>query len=206
MTLEATFSLKEERAIKRAYVCDQLARLSYQRREEHEEPFRLASGATSFEYLDCRQALSHGHVLSNVCELLADRMLPGMMGVGGLTMGADALAVGTALAMKHEDFIWFSVRKEAKDHGKGRRIEGAAHRMMPVCIVDDVCTTGGSTIKAIEACREAGMNIKQVIILVDREVGGLENIKAALADYRNPWVSALFTKTEIADAYTRTRR
>ncbi len=204
MTLDATFNLLEERRIKRAYLCEQLARLAYQQRREDEEPFTLASGGTSREYLDCRQALSHGHVLANVCNEIAVRLLPSISAVGGLTMGADSLAVGTALAMRHDNCIWFSVRKEAKNHGKGRRVEGAAHRYMATCIVDDVCTTGGSTIQALEACREAGMNIKQVIVLVDREAGGLDNIKAAAGE--NVYVQAIFTKSEIANAYARTRR
>jgi orotate phosphoribosyltransferase len=76
----------------------------------------------------------------------------------------------------------FLVRKAEKAHGTGRRIEGFLHPGAPVVIVDDVCTTGGSTITAIEATRDAGMHVAGVLCLVDREQGGRLNIERALAE------------------------
>lgn len=180
-----------------------LTKYAYQRRREDEEPFKLASGGTSFEYLDCRAALSLPHVLQSVCAEMSERMAPSITAVGGLTMGADPLAVGLSLVHFFPSTRWFSVRKQAKAHGQGRLIEGAVEPGMKVCVVDDVATTGGSTIQAIEACHNFGLTVAQVIVVVDREAGGLDNIRQHVAP--TAWVSALYTKTEIADAYARTR-
>jgi orotate phosphoribosyltransferase len=181
-------------------VIDYLVQYAYQRRREDEEPFKLASGGTSFEYLDCRAALSHPRVLSVVCSQMNARLVGDIEAIGGLTMGADPLAVGMSIGAF--DARWFSVRKQAKAHGKGKLIEGAVTPGMRVCVVDDVATTGGSTIQAIQACHEFSLDVRQVIVLVDREAGGLDNIRQHVP--ATTWVSALVTKSEIADAYTRT--
>jgi orotate phosphoribosyltransferase len=143
-------------------------------------------------------------------DLIRDHF-PHALAVGGLTMGADPLVSNTAsasawaladhteiaeLSAQFEDpdlrdqdpgpaptlIHGFLVRKAEKTHGTGRRIEGFLHPGAPVVIVDDVCTTGGSTITAIEATREAGMTIAGVLCLVDRLQGGRENIERALAE------------------------
>jgi orotate phosphoribosyltransferase len=92
----------------------------------------------------------------------------------------------------------FLVRKAEKTHGTGRRIEGFLSPGAQVVIVDDVCTTGGSTITAIEATREAGMEVAGVFCLVDREQGGRANIEAAIPGV--PFLS-LFTATEVRAAH-----
>jgi orotate phosphoribosyltransferase len=94
----------------------------------------------------------------------------------------------------------FLVRKVEKTHGTGRRIEGFVRRGARVVIVDDVCTTGGSTITAIEATREAGMRIAAVLCLVDREQGGRAKIEAALNDSSIPFLS-VFTAEDVRAAH-----
>jgi orotate phosphoribosyltransferase len=137
--------------------------------------------------------------------------IPHAVAVGGLTMGADPLVSATSIAsasalaeyveiqvlakeLNDPSFAdpdpgpaptlihGFLVRKAEKTHGTGRRIEGFLHPGAPVVIVDDVCTTGGSTITAIEATREAGMVVAGVLCLVDREQGGRLAIERALAE------------------------
>lgn len=181
-----------------------LTKYAYQRRREDEEPFKLASGRTSLEYLDCRAALSHPEGLHAVCVEMSQRMHESVEAVGGLTMGADPIAVGMSLMHLFPTTRWFSVRKQAKAHGQGKLIEGAVTPGMRVCVVDDVATTGGSTIQAIQACHEFGLDVRQVVVVVDREAGGLDNIRQHVSP--TTWVSALYTKTEIADAYARTRQ
>ena len=92
----------------------------------------------------------------------------------------------------------FLVRKAEKTHGTGRRIEGFLRKGASVVIVDDVCTTGGSTITAIEAAREAGMTVAGVLCLVDREQGGRANIEAAIPGV--PFLS-VFTATDVRAAH-----
>jgi orotate phosphoribosyltransferase len=94
----------------------------------------------------------------------------------------------------------FLVRKAEKTHGTGRRIEGYLRPGARVVIVDDVCTTGGSTITAIEAAREAGMTVAAVLCLVDREQGGRAKIEAALNDRSVPFLSA-FTAEDVRAAH-----
>ena len=149
--------------------------------------------------------------------------------VGGLTMGADPLVSNTASAsawavhdhaelagmIPDEDLDQdlgedaavaptlihgFLVRKAEKTHGTGRKIEGFLRPGARVVIVDDVCTTGGSTITAIEAAREAGMTVAAVLCMVDREQGGRAKIEAALGDPAVPFLSA-FTANDVRAAH-----
>jgi orotate phosphoribosyltransferase len=106
--------------------------------------------------------------------------------VGGLTLGADpisyAIAHASALAAEQSDEKMvraFTVRKEAKIHGTGRLIEGPFHAGDNVVVVEDVITTGGSALKAVEAVRAAGSTVVGVLALVDREEGGREALEAA---------------------------
>jgi|SRR5271170_6163917 len=153
--------------------------------------------------------------------------VPQAEAVGGLTMGADPLVsnVASASAWALADYNeiarlsdelelgedersdegpaptlihGFLVRKAEKTHGTGRRIEGFLQPGAHVVIVDDVCTTGGSTITAIEATREAGMNVAGVFCLVDREQGGRANIEATIPGV--PFIS-VFTATEVRAAH-----
>jgi orotate phosphoribosyltransferase len=142
--------------------------------------FKLSSGGTSDYYIDCRTTTLNaeggrltGHA---ILELLEQHRIDAGA-VGGLTMGADPIVsnVATASAWRAQSnpsaplLHGFLVRKAEKNHGTGRRIEGFCREGARVVIVDDVCTTGASTINAIEAAREAGMTIAAVVCIVERE-------------------------------------
>jgi orotate phosphoribosyltransferase len=127
---------------------------------------------------------------------------PQAVAVGGLTMGADPLVSNTASATAWyalanaaaKPVHGFLVRKALKAHGTGRQIEGYVHQGAEVVVVDDVCTTGGSTITAIGAVQAAGMKVAAVLCLVDREQGGRANIEAVIGSA--PFVS-VFTATDV---------
>jgi orotate phosphoribosyltransferase len=132
--------------------------------------FKLASGRTSDYYIDCRTTTldARGSQLTGQAlldEIQARGWKPDA--IGGLTMGADPLAV--AVAVTSGSINAFLVRKAEKQHGTGQRIEGFREKGAKVVIVDDVCTTGSSTIQAIEAAREFGFEIVGVMCLVERE-------------------------------------
>jgi orotate phosphoribosyltransferase len=146
-----------------------------------EQKFRLASGEVSSEYIDCKSALSLPAALSAASTLLLAKLRPEVEAVGGLTMGADPLAIGVSLASASSarPRRWFSVRKESKDHGRKRLIEGVpADSRLRIAVFDDVVTTGGSTLDAIAKCQDAGHTVVQVLAIVDRESGGLDAIRA----------------------------
>ncbi len=167
--------------------------------------FTLASGAKSSYYIDCRTTTldAEGGRLSGLifAELIRQHA-PQAVAVGGLTMGADPLVSNTASAsawwrLEHpesQSVHGFLVRKAMKAHGTGRQIEGYVREGAEVVVVDDVCTTGGSTITAIEAVRAAGMKVAAVLCLVDREQGGKENIEGAADDA--PFIS-VFTASDV---------
>jgi len=117
--------------------------------------------------------------------------------VGGLTMGADPIAISTIIAALNENYPLkgFSVRKEAKKHGKRKLIEGNLDVEDKVVILDDVITTGNSTVKAIEAVREFGCDIIMVVALVDRLEGGTEKIREMGYEVR-----AIFTIDDLLDS------
>lgn len=132
--------------------------------------FKLSSGRTSDYYIDCRTSTldARGAKLTGEVfleEIRAQGWNPAA--IGGLTMGADPLAV--AVALVSGNIHAFLVRKAEKQHGTGHRIEGFREKGARVVIVDDVCTTGSSTIQAIEAAREFGFEIVGVMCLVERE-------------------------------------
>jgi len=115
-------------------------------------------------------------------------------GIGGLTFGADPVAVATAFVseLKGKPINAFSIRKAKKDHGIVKWIEGDMNPGQRVVIIDDVVTTGGSTIKAIERGRSEGLNVVKAVILVDRQEGGLENIRQHVKD-----VIAIITRDDL---------
>jgi orotate phosphoribosyltransferase len=153
-----------------------LKQLSYEERE-----VTLASGLKSNFYIDCKQTVlgAEGHFLVGtlINVLLAEKM-PDVEAIGGLTMGADpiASAVSTMSYIMGKPLRGFYVRKEAKGHGTGQWIEGTKGLRpgMKVAIVEDVVTTGGSALKAVERARAFGLDVKGIIGLVDREEGGRE--------------------------------
>src|ERR687890_1095990 len=139
----------------------------------------LTSGLTAQYYVDAKRAILRPAGFRALAELVAERARAwGATAVGGLTMGADAPACA-ALA-GGADVKAFFVRKDVKQHGLQRRIEGPPLEPGERClIVEDVVTTGGSTVQAIEAVREAGHEIVGVTAILDRLAGGAEAISAA---------------------------
>lgn len=158
--------------------------------------FKLSSGASSDYYIDCRTTTldARGAQLTGQVfleEINAQGWKP--RAIGGLTMGADPIVV--AVAVTSGTVNGFLVRKAEKAHGTGRRIEGFQEKGAPVVIVDDVCTTGASTVQAIEAAREFGFEIVGVTCLVEREEAkGRASVEKAA--YPAPFVS-LFSATDV---------
>ncbi len=182
-----------------------LARLSFKL-----GTFKLSSGTTSDYYIDCRVTTLHAEGGRLAGLALLDLMHASGLkprAVGGLTMGADPVVSGIAIASAqraHEDAAQalvhgFLVRKADKAHGMRRRIEGFFEQGAPVVIVDDVCTTGASTIEAIHAAREAGLSIMGAVCLVERtEAAGRAAVETALQGA--PFLK-LFTAEEIRKAH-----
>jgi orotate phosphoribosyltransferase len=181
----------------RELLLNMLARKSFRLGE-----FKLSSGGTSDYYIDCRATTLDaegmrlsGRVFYDVIQ--SKKWKP--RAVGGLTMGADPIVAGVALLTAQavqtraparpkpvdtSEFLihGFLVRKQEKTHGTGQRIEGFREKGARVVIVDDVCTTGSSTIQAIEAAREFGFEVTGVACLVEREeAGGRPTVEKAAA-------------------------
>jgi orotate phosphoribosyltransferase len=156
----------------------------------------LSSGRESDFYIDCKKTVltAEGHVLvgRELFALIRERT-PDAVGVGGLTMGADPLASAVALTsfLEGHPLHAFYVRKEPKGHGTGQWIEGltAFASGAKVAIVEDVVTTGASTLKAIERARAEGLVPVGAFALVDRDEGGREAVEASGVK-----VHALFTR------------
>jgi orotate phosphoribosyltransferase len=146
--------------------------------------FVLASGARSSFYVDCRTTTTHAEgqaLVGQLCwELIRDSGLK-PDAVGGLTMGADPIAYAVAYTswLAGEPVHAFSVRKQPKDHGTGKRIEGCFQAGDAVMVVEDVITSGGSALQACEAVRTEGGEVLGVVALLDREGGGREAIEEA---------------------------
>ncbi len=151
--------------------------------------FTLASGKTSDLYIDCRVTAMHSQGAALVGSVgwkaVRERIQAeglDIQCIGGMTMGADpiSLSVGMASAQETPDEMIqpFTVRKEPKGHGRGKRIEGNFKSGDNVVVVDDVITTGGSTIQAIDAIEAEGGTVKFALVLVDREEGGRQAIEA----------------------------
>jgi orotate phosphoribosyltransferase len=160
--------------------------------------FRLASGNLSHFYVDCKATTMRGEAMDLVGGLVAAALPPDVHAVGGMTMGADPIAQATAhySSVRGRPLNAFSVRKEPKGHGLRKWIEGCADPGTAVAVVDDVVTTGGSTVDAIERCRADGLRVGAVVVLVDRqEGGGLDRVRQAAGP--GVQVTAIFTLDEI---------
>lgn len=163
-----------------------------------EPVFKLASGKMSTYYIDCRtttHSCAGKRIIGNlILELIEGQ---GVQAVGGLTMGADpiACAVSYAAGERGLDIASFSIRKEPKGHGMQQQVEGDVQAGDRVYILEDVVTTGGSTIKAIEAARREGLEVLGVVALIDREEGGSEEILKHVSS-----LTALCTASELQKA------
>ena len=167
--------------------------------------FTLASGKQSDLYIDCRMTTLDPFGANLIGDLgwhavrskIHSEQLK-IDAIGGMTLGADpiSLAIGMASASRHpeEALQVFTVRKEPKGHGTGKQIEGNFKEGNQVIVVDDVITTGGSTLKAIDAIEREGGKVAFALVLVDREEGGRQAIEA-----RGIHVISLFTRAYLLD-------
>jgi orotate phosphoribosyltransferase len=169
-----------------------------------EEEFTLASGRKSHHYFNCKEILLYPDRLSLLSEYVVNYFLPKINllpeSVGGLTMGADPISYSVSLQFYKNGKIVFPlvVRKEAKDHGTKKLIEGAISNLKTCLVVDDVITTGGSTLKAVEALRASSITVDKGICILDREEGGFE----ALA-HAGVQMYSIFKKSDFGDEITR---
>jgi orotate phosphoribosyltransferase len=158
--------------------------------------FTLASGRSSHHYVNCKPVSLSGVGLALLGSLLLDPVEPDAVAVAGLTLGADplvsAVALQAALAGRSLDAL--IVRKEAKGHGTGAWLEGplpaAGSR---ITVLEDVVTSGGSALKAVDQLRQAGYMVERVVAIVDRQEGGAEALRAAGLELRS-----LFLLEELA--------
>jgi orotate phosphoribosyltransferase len=180
-----------------ADLADVLVRRSYLEAEREEDYFVLTSGRRSRTYFDCQVTTAWAQAMPLIGRAFLDEfrrhgIVPDA--VGGLTRGADPVAqavVYTSLLFPPVVQL-FSVRKARKEHGMRRWIEGCAPAGGRVAVVDDVVTSGKSVIQAIGACREEGLEVVQVVVLVDREEGGMAAVRDAAGSVP---VSAIFTRS-----------
>lgn len=158
----------------------------------------LASGRQSDFYFDGKQTTLHseGGLLVGKLFYEAIKDVSGVQAVGGITLGADPIATATSIAacLDSNPLHAFIIRKEPKGHGTGQWLEG--RKNLPpgtkVIIVEDVVTTGGSSMKAVNRAKEEGLDVLGIVALVDREEGGRENIEA-----EGYWLRTIFTKSQL---------
>lgn len=161
----------------------------------------LASGRQSDFYFDGKQTTLHaeGGWLTGKLFYESIKDLPDVQAVGGITLGADPIATATSIAALQDGrpLHAFIIRKEPKGHGTGQWLEG--RKNLPpgtkVVIVEDVVTTGGSSLKAVNRAKEEGLDVLGIVALVDREEGGRENIEA-----EGYWLRTIFTKSQLVGA------
>jgi orotate phosphoribosyltransferase len=170
--------------------------------------FKLASGKMSSYYFNCKPTTLNSEGMYLIGNLLHDHIKnrtswKKAKAVGGLTLGADPIsnAIAYTFYLKGEQVESFVVRKEPKKHGTMLWVEGNVGKGDNVIIIEDVITTGGSTIKAIDRAKKCGLNVLGVIVLIDRQEGGKEKIEA-----KGVKVEALLTREEIFDVYRKERK
>ncbi len=151
--------------------------------------FTLTSGKKATYYVDLRKVSLDHRVAPLIGQVMIDLIadVPDVVAVGGMTMGADPVAAailhqGAARGLAYDAFV---VRKEPKDHGRGRQIEGAEVTGKRVVIVEDTSTTGGSPLKAAEVAAAAGAEIVAVVTVVDRKTGAQAAVEAAGYEWRS---------------------
>jgi orotate phosphoribosyltransferase len=145
--------------------------------------FTLTSGKKASYYVDLRKVSLDHRVAPLIGQVMIDLIghVPDVAAVGGMTMGADPVAAailhqGAARGLSYDAFV---VRKEPKDHGRGKQVEGPDLQGKRVIVLEDTSTTGGSPLKAIEALEKVGAEIVGVAVVVDRDTGAREAIEAA---------------------------
>jgi len=144
--------------------------------------FTLASGKKAKFYLDCRKLTLHplgaNQIGAGMLELLASDPPDS---IGGMAIGADPISAATITlaGQRGQNLMGFIVRKEAKQHGTGRQVEGPVQPGMTAVIVEDVVTSGGSALKAVDAARDFGLKVSRILAVVDRLEGGRQAIEAA---------------------------
>ncbi len=169
--------------------------------------FTLASGKMSSYYFNCKPTTLNPEGMYLIGNLLHDLIKNGTSwkakAVGGLTLGADPIsnAIAYTFYLKGEQVESFVVRKEPKKHGTMLWVEGNVGKGDKVIIIEDVITTGGSTIKAIERAKKCGLKVLGVIVLIDRQEGGKEKIEA-----KGVKVKTLLTREEIFEVYRKKRQ
>lgn len=148
--------------------------------------FTLASGKQASYYLDCRMVTLHPQGANQIAAGMLEMMLGGRFGafpdaVGGLAIGADPITASVVVhaGLRDHHLLGFMVRKEAKQHGTGKLVEGPVKPGMTCIIVEDVITSGGSALKAATAAREFGLNVIGVLGVIDRLEGGEAAFQAA---------------------------
>lgn len=183
---------------------ERLISLIYEKafRYSPEPVFKLVSGRMSNYYFNCKAVTLDPEGMYRIGNIICD-MIEGkpVQGIGGLTLGADPIANAVAYTsfLRKKPVNAFVVRKSAKTHGTMQWIEGNVKAGDNVVVLDDVITTGKSTIEAIGRIREAGLKVFSVIALVDRQEGGYEAIKEYLAD-ETP-VYSVVTREDVMKLY-----
>ncbi len=185
--------------------------------------YKLSSGASSDYYVDCRTTTLHAEGARLVGRVILDlineqRWKP--KGIGGMTLGADPIVTAVSLLSAQQIMVrapartkpidgeefyihGFIVRKSEKEHGTGQRIEGFQKKAARVVIVDDVCTTGGSTVQAIQAARKFGFEVVGVVCLVERGEAGRANVEKAAAPA--PFI-AVFTAQQVREEHMKMQK
>ena len=163
--------------------------------------FNLSSGRTSEHYINCKPVIMHGLYMHFVSELLLEHVEEGSVAVGGLTLGADPLVCSvaqTSWTKKKKGLNALIVRKETKGHGTQAWIEGPLpEKGDKITVLEDVITTGGSAIKAVERLRDAGYVVNRIVSIVDRQEYG--EADAAMKEAELELVS-VFKLEDIVDA------
>jgi len=189
-----TISLPDTSTEQRQLLLELLATRAYRHGN-----FTLASGRTSSHYVNCKPVSLSGLGLALLSAQMLELVEPGAVAVAGLTLGADPLVSGVAqaAALAGQGLDALIVRKEAKGHGTRAWLEGPLPEPgSRITVLEDVVTTGGSSLKAVKQLREAGYVIERVVTIVDRQEGGLAAMQEAGLELRS-----LFQLDEVAAAH-----